>query len=301
MISTDPIPDRGLEITTRIGCRLSCQYCPQSVLNKAYSKRQKKVQMDLTDFIRCLESVPSEVQVYFAGYAEPWLNPACLDMVTHTARKGHALAVTTTLVGMSPADILALEKIERLELAIHLPAVGERWEVLVDTGYLNTLNTLLESPLAKGATFRFHGRKLHPRIQYQLGSQRAVPISLTDRAGNITVTDHFKPVRKFGVIGCNRIYRNVLLPNGDVALCCMDYDLSTILGNLLTDGYEALFTSEPFKTVLESMKNSNIDSLCRHCEYASNIDMTAKIFNRNMAKVRRIARNTYRLLNPDMP
>jgi len=35
-----------------------------------------------------------------------------------------------------------------------------------------------------------------------------------------------------GRVGQDRIFRNVLLPNGDVVLCCMDYGLDHILGNL---------------------------------------------------------------------
>ena len=30
---------------------------------------------------------------------------------------------------------------------------------------------------------------------------------------------------------CDRIYQNVLLPNGDVVLCCMDWSAEHVLGN----------------------------------------------------------------------
>ena len=39
--------------------------------------------------------------------------------------------------------------------------------------------------------------------------------------------------------GCiEHLYHNVVLPNGDVSLCCMDYSLEKILGNLFVDEYD---------------------------------------------------------------
>ncbi|MER9007171.1 SPASM domain-containing protein [Mesorhizobium sp. M0862] len=39
----------------------------------------------------------------------------------------------------------------------------------------------------------------------------------------------------------SRQYRNVLLPNGDVTLCCTDFERRHVLGNLLRDEYADLF------------------------------------------------------------
>ena len=39
--------------------------------------------------------------------------------------------------------------------------------------------------------------------------------------------------------GCvENLYHNVLMPNGDVSLCCMDYGLDNIIGNLDNQSYE---------------------------------------------------------------
>ena len=42
---------------------------------------------------------------------------------------------------------------------------------------------------------------------------------------------------------CNRALRmnhNVLLPNGDVVLCCMDFGMQHVLGNLKRQSYEEI-------------------------------------------------------------
>jgi len=46
-----------------------------------------------------------------------------------------------------------------------------------------------------------------------------------------------------------------LLPNGDISLCCMDYSLDHILGNLFTQEYDEIMPD--LETPFE---------LCQHCE-----------------------------------
>ena len=57
---------------------------------------------------------------------------------------------------------------------------------------------------------------------------------------------------------CNcteRLYHNVCLPNGDVSLCCMDYGLKYIIGNLLTQEYDDIVP-----------KPLSCFTLCQRCE-----------------------------------
>ena len=57
---------------------------------------------------------------------------------------------------------------------------------------------------------------------------------------------------------CNCIetlYHNVLLPDGRVSLCCMDYGLEQILGNLFEEEYDDIIP-KPFSCF----------NLCSHCE-----------------------------------
>jgi hypothetical protein len=56
--------------------------------------------------------------------------------------------------------------------------------------------------------------------------------------------------------GCiEDLYHNILLPNGDVSLCCMDYNLEEILGNLYTQEYDDIMPK----------KNTTYD-MCSRCE-----------------------------------
>jgi hypothetical protein len=71
--------------------------------------------------------------------------------------------------------------------------------------------------------------------------------------------------------------QNVLLPNGDVVLCCMDYSVKHKLGNLLVDDYHGLFASQAMsKLHSENMKfGGSGGSLCRNCARAQPHDVGA--------------------------
>jgi len=56
--------------------------------------------------------------------------------------------------------------------------------------------------------------------------------------------------------GCiEDLYHNVVLPNGDVSLCCMDYGLTHIIGNIFTEEYTDIIP-----------KPNTCFDLCRKCE-----------------------------------
>ena len=62
---------------------------------------------------------------------------------------------------------------------------------------------------------------------------------------------------------------NILLPDGTVVLCCMDYGLKHILGNIFTNTFEEIMNGEEMRKVKEGMDgNETLDILCRNCSYA---------------------------------
>ena len=89
------------------------------------------------------------------------------------------------------------------------------------------------------------------------------------RAGNIDIDGGTPRKRLTGELEtCPRLQSGVLLPNGDVALCCMDWGLQHVIGNLLTMDYEMLLESDEYKRVLRGYVDESVDILCRYCEVA---------------------------------
>ena len=268
-----------LEISTNVACRVKCDFCPQELHIEQYSSKNKLEnisygkpdQMSFDTFTKCLKTIPKSVTISFAGYSEPWLNPDCSKMIIHAYEKGHQIEVFTTLVGMKLEDIELIKHVKFRLFHLHLPDNQNFAKIAVNQNYLNILKQLLlDIPNVTGMSMG----DLHPKIK--LASNTVlVPDEMVNRANNVTIV---KPnERQSGPLVCNRASKldlvdvvddNVLLPNGDVSLCHMDYGLQHTLGNLLLLSYDSIFTSSKYMEFRKKQKSFDSNVLCRFCPEA---------------------------------
>lgn len=255
-----------LEISTVVGCRMACKhYCPQATHASAYRATGGARVMSFDDFRKCIDNVPPQVSICFAGMAEPWLNPECTKMIMWAHYKGHELSVFTTGYGVSLDDIQQVMPIRFRHFCLHLPDADGAMNLQPDKKYLDVIRAI--RTLIPSSTAMVIGR-LHQDLIPIVGNLPDGTNSLFSRAGNL---DHLAIPKKTGKLRCSScgpaINHNVLLPNGDVALCCMTYDLKHILGNLLTMEYEDLFQGDEYKKIQRGLDgDESIDIACRQCE-----------------------------------
>ncbi|WP_244425819.1 radical SAM/SPASM domain-containing protein [Mesorhizobium amorphae] len=261
---------RVLEITTTTGCIVGCSYCPQD----KFARRQRAVSplkhLRLEDFRRCLARVPTSVDISFAGYSEPWLNPDCTEMVEHAYARGHGIRIFTTLVGMKRRDLQRLQALRSRVFVVHVLDDGSHMNSrLVGDKHLDLIRQLVDADIA---TIRFVVLgEVHPDIIELIPAEaliRARPLSSRGGSVDPNIVEPRQPVA--GALTCveERHHRNVLLPNGDVTLCCMDFERRHVLGNLLRDEYEDLFEGSVFCEIVDRMNGMDGFLLCRMCEYA---------------------------------
>lgn len=254
----------GMEITTRIGCRNACAYCPQDALLSAYAKRSLEREMSFDTFSTCISKIPLNVEIRFAGMCEPWLNKECTRMVLLAHERGFRIAVFTTLVGMTPLDATLIQDIPFLSFVVHLPCREGDEHIDINEEYCQTLRALTDSRIK--AKYIRHGKALHPLVKRVIQSNVSL-LPLSSRAGNLRSGSSLPRTRRRGEIRCARQMRqNVLLPNGDVVLCCMDYGLKHILGNLLTSDFTELFSGDEYCRLERGLKSETEDILCRRCD-----------------------------------
>ena len=286
-----------MEITTKIGCENACTYCPQHNLAEAYAKRSNVFQMNFDVFEKCINKIPPAVDIHFSGMCEPWLNPECTKMLLCAYKRGHKISVYTSLVGMNPSDIDLLEPVPFKAFIVHLFSEEEYGNAKVNENYLEVLDRMSKSNIKP--SYQFHGGTVPFKIR-SLIKENIEEVVKTSRAGNIKIGNSPLPGRKLGVIGCSRDLRqNVLLPNGDVILCCMDYGVKHVLGNLLSSDYDSLFRSKEFLKIKSGLKRSFSDILCRYCDScAYDVNLSAKIhtsltyqYQRAIDKIRGICRH----------
>lgn len=262
----------SLAITTNVGCRNNCSYCPQLSFIQAYKKLSDVSRMSFETFSRCIETVPRNICLSFSGFSEPWLNPDCTRMILLAHQLNFKIRVNTTMIGMQAVDIHQLKPVPFLKFVVHLPDDQNLTRIKVDETYLNNLTLLLKTN-PHNLLWKFHltssGAAIHPQVLKVLQEHQAKIkyFGLNSRAGKVDSGSKYQVAnRGYLLRRCQDFHHNILLPNGDVALCHMDWSLKHILGNLLSMDYSNLHSGEEYEKIITSLSLPEADILCRQCE-----------------------------------
>lgn len=245
-----------LEITTHIGCPVNCRDCPQDLLRTKYHGKRM---MDFEEYKKAIDKVPKEVRIDFSGMCEPFCNPKCAEMILYAS--DHPLALYTTLQGSTLEDWEKLKDIKFEVITIHLPDQEGRSHFNVTEEYLDLLRRW------DPHNYSVHGI-LDDRVRGCLKPRNMITF-IHDRAGNVEERPH----RTIGTdrhLKCMTSGRamdhNVLLPNGQVLMCCMDYGMTGVFGNLFEQSYEEVIHSKEAERMRATLIKG--ESICRHCANA---------------------------------
>ena len=269
-----------VEITTRIGCRVNCRFCPQKTLmNRYFCENQKRdAEMSLERFIRCLDRLPDECTILFSGMVEPFLNTHCGEMIEYACKSGHKVDLYTTLVGTTDEDIERICDLPIGFIGLHVADQKGYAAIPLSEGYYEKLERVLSSKKADGSPLvNLCNAQAEPVDKVEEICSRYgyhVLMALFDRAGNIEGEDLLHKKQLAGRLKCSlcgqKANHNILLPDGTLVLCCMDYGLQHVLGNLLESTYAEIMNGKEIRKVRKGMGgDESIDILCRHCSSAT--------------------------------
>lgn len=247
-----------LEITTHVGCPMNCLDCPQKLL---LSKYHGKKFMDYDDYTKVIDKIPQGVRIDFSGMCEPFVNPRCTDMILYAANHGNPLALYTTLQGATLEDYERLKDVKYEVVTIHLPDREGRSTFKITDDYLKVLEKW------DCNNYSCHGT-IDERVLPYL-KQRNLITYMHDRAGNLEHQRHFYHPEQSKVlcINCgNYLDHNVLLPDGTLLVCCMDYGMTHIFGNLFEQEYANVLNSDDARQLRIDMQER--DCICKHCTNA---------------------------------
>ena len=264
---------RKLEITTAAPCRLECAFCPHEVFQRNYSGSNRDRMMSWETFMTSLQKLPVEVGISFGGMSEPFLNPLCADMVLEAKSQGHMIEIFTTLVGLTATNLTRIIAALSLGYAqhedrvfIHLPSVEGTDRMPLTQEYLACLEHLA-TPGCR-VEFHYHGTRVADSISHISFGDRLRHWPLHNRATNETRVLR-KTTRKTGQITCvMNAEVNILLPNGDVCLCCQDFGVEHVLGNLCLEDGNDLYRSSEFIRIRQGWRDETIEIPCRYCSFS---------------------------------
>lgn len=271
----------SIEVTTVIGCKVNCRHCPQSLLTEKYFKNDKnrKRIMTIDTFRKCLDFFPKEYDISFGGMSEPFLNEHFIDMLKMACEENRHISLYTTLVGVKTE---VLEEVLKLPFQFVVLHVADKYgyaHIPLAEEYYTNIEKIIN---AKGVNDRpfvnMCNAQAEPdeRIKEICAGKYEIFTEMTDRAGNLEGKELIHNRIHKGKISCGNLGKemnnNILLPDGSVVLCCMDYGLKHILGNIYENTFEEIMNGEEMMRVKEGMAgNEEIDILCRACSYARSL------------------------------
>lgn len=271
----------AMELTTMIGCPLMCTFCPQDNLRKAAGDSTKY--MKISDLDHMLDKLPMNTRIDFSGMSEPWANPDCTTILEMTLIKGFTVAIFSTLYGMTVEEVDhvvgLLEKFDKQIkiVCLHLPDANSNmrgWKYSDEWKECFTKISQAKVSCGVGAMTMDNSGKVHPsiadfaKISFGFDAHTRADSLDVNQLGDQSINVAPKHTSPITCRSTPFYDRNVLLPNGDVVLCCMDYNLKHIIGNLKNQTWEEIFKNKVFLDLVainESVGYSDC-SICKSCD-----------------------------------
>lgn len=253
-----------LDICTVVGCPMMCRYCPQDTFTENY-KSDEKI-LSFKNFMKVIDKLPKKVKVAFAGLSEPFLNPDCAKMIKYADKHKHNICIYTTGVGMKLEDVDKIKNIKYYGFILHLPDSLKHSKIPATQYYLNLIKKIHKSKIKNLRTMCM----AKPYKEFIEMFPKTEIIKIISRAGNLNIKNFPKTNRKKGKLSCGKDFKPrhvTMLPNGDVIICCNDYSIKHIIGNLFEQSWEDIFKSEEYKKIVKGLEDDKEDIICRYCEW----------------------------------
>lgn len=271
-----------IEVTAKIGCAVNCKYCPQKLLVSRYYQNDKKRKgvMSIEEYKKYLDKCPRETIIDFSGFVEPFLVDDSVEMMEYTYKTGHEMTLFTTLRGLSVEQAERVIAMPFRFVCLHTPDKDGYASIPMTEEYFQVLELFMNAVKDSGEPFVDVANcqsEAHPEIVKRVQGRLKIYCEMSDRAGNLDENDtSLAHVKTNGAIYCSRAFalnHNVLLPDGSLALCCNDFGLDHVIGNLAEQSYEEIMHGNVIKDIRRAMHiEVEKEIICRKCMFACKME-----------------------------
>ncbi len=278
----------GLELTNH--CNAKCTFCTQpDIMVRNKDTMKIEVMERVVDQIKKY-NVPS---VMLGGMGEPFMWKAIISLIKKLSDSGVHISITTNgsmFHRYTPEDII---ESGLNELLISMDAIDTKWLHETKPGIKKSVSKI-EEEIKKIYDYKIKNKKKSPNIvlkyqilensNYILDKDKEKEI-LESKVGKICdsvdlrkqhdwlggahegVGNHTLPNAGMDNI-CNQLVRSMEISwNGDVGLCCMDYDNKVLLGNIMEEEIPDIFNKKPIQKARKMYVDGNINKhgMCSGC------------------------------------
>lgn len=281
-------------------CNLSCPFCPKHTRTPSY--------MSKTDFIRIIENIRGKADVlYFHVKGEPFLHPDLESFIDIANDAGFPVHLTTngTLLDATIEALSNKANLHRLNVSLHsLPQFNKEEQ-----------DRLTRSILQAGKKLSYINRKINPKFLISLRLWTKDNIEATQNSFHI-IEDFYH--LDDGLIEKQLVLKNSIilepgivihtaetftwpsllepdlgpsgfclglrdqagiLVDGTVIPCCLDGEGIVALGNIFTDSWDSIITSQRAAALYKSFSDRKItEPLCRRCSFRTRFNETKTIY-----------------------
>lgn len=262
-----------LEITNI--CNLKCNFCP--------GNKRPKEEMTLENFRIILEKLENYTDnLYFHLMGEPLVHSKINELIDAASLK-YQVNITTN--GYLIKKIENNKNIRRINISLQAIKSDEE----IDNYLKNIFETV---------------DKLHNQgtiVVYRLWNEQASSSKIIEKLekyykinlnGNTKIQDKIYLDREIPFIwpDLNNNYYNEegscmglrshigILVNGDIVPCCLDYNGTITLGNILNNDIDTILKDKRVQNMQENfLNNKKCEEFCRHCNFYDRIKSAKKI------------------------
>ncbi len=287
VIPTPHFP-RRFQIQTQTGCNARCIFCPNKYL---YNKIEKGKMSDEL-FRKIIDEIAEHdgverVSLYLMN--EPTLDKTLPEKVAYARsklKKETEIAIDTNGSGLTQEMIEGLidAGLDRLLVSIQGFSKETYEKIMVGLSYermMENMERLIETMKRRKAKkpkiivsmvtcgINEHEVRKFKRFWRKKGVKAASSV-IKNRGGLIEGTKELFPYGLRGRRSCARPFRDmVILYNGDVPLCCMDWERKVIVGNVAENSIKDVWLGKTLNHIRECFNTGNFKALpdiCKSCK-----------------------------------
>jgi radical SAM protein with 4Fe4S-binding SPASM domain len=279
---------KTVQFETHSACNARCIFCPYA---ETYQSQLKGF-MDDALFKKIVGELKSHKVRRISPYLnnEPFLDTKLVDKLSYIKEQiPHSKIVITTngskLDGKTIDDLIASKSLRALYISfqgIEKEPYEEtmRGSLVFEETMENVQNLIDKWKKAGGEElFKIYitmvaTNKIDPCKATEFWKAKGVRSKWTpleNRGGNIEEARKLAPKESklSRYVNCTRLYKQAyILFNGDMVLCCTDYERKVVLGNVGETSIEEVWNSDNAKNIRRLFWEGNLDQipLCKNCE-----------------------------------